>query len=144
MTRYFLFTYGTLMSGRKRNEILKKLYFRYVSDAKMSGYILEHYPLGDYPVILKSHNDNSVNGEIWAFPSIGEQGWDDTMAEKVLKILDQIEGVGNLYTRCMVYGGSEKEFYFYAGIPEVWYNQPLVDAKLDGKGMWTGGVDIAF
>ena len=142
--RRYLFTYGTLMSGRKRNEILKKLYFQYVSDANMSGYILKHYPLGDYPVILKSHNDNIVNGEIWAFPSIGEQGWDDAMAEKVLEILDQIEGVGNLYTRCMTYSGSEKKFYFYAGIPEVWRNQPLVDAKLDGKGMWTGGVDIAF
>ena len=30
MNRY-LFTYGTLMSGRKRNDILKKLFFQYVS-----------------------------------------------------------------------------------------------------------------
>lgn len=143
MERY-LFTYGTLMSGRKRNGILNAMYLQYISDAKISGYAIKHYPLGGYPVILKGSNNDSVSGEIWSFPSIGEQDWDDTMAYNILKTLDQIEGVGNLYTRCVTHSGSEKEFYFYAGIPEVWLNQPLVDAKLDEKGMWTGGADIAF
>lgn len=143
MERY-LFTYGTLMSGRKRNGILNAMYLERISDAKITGYTIKHYPLGDYPVILKGSNNDSVSGEIWAFPSIGEQEWDDTMAVNILNALDQIEGVGSLYTRCVTYSGGEREFYFYAGIPEVWANQPLVDAKLDKKGMWTGGADIAF
>lgn len=143
MERY-LFTYGTLMSGRKRNDILKSLCLQRVSGAKITGYTIKHYPLGDYPVILRSYDNDSVSGEIWSFPSIGEQGWDDAMAEQILKVLDQIEGAGNLYTRCVIHDDSEKEFYFYAGIPKVWYNQPLVDAKFDENGMWTGGVNIAI
>lgn len=139
-----LFTYGTLMSGRKRNDILKALYLQRVSDARVTGYTIKHYVRGDYPVILKGHDSDSVNGEVWAFPSIGEQSWDDAMAKQILEVLDQIECVGSLYTRCVTYGGNEVVFYFYAGIPEMWHNQPLVDAKLDKNGMWTGGTNIAF
>lgn len=140
MNRY-LFTYGTLMSGRKRNDILTKLYFQYVSDGKLSGYTIKHYPIGDYPVILDSRNGDVVNGQIWAFPSIGNDEWDDAMAKRVLEILDQIEGVcGGLYERRVIKYGDSREFYLYAGVPATWRNQPLVDAKFDDKHFWVGGV----
>ena len=140
MNRY-LFTYGTLMSGHKRNDILKKLFFQYVSSGKLSGFNLQHYPAGDYPVIFDSHNGGIVDGEVWAFPSIGESEWDDAMAKRILEILDQIEGVGNkLYERRVFKHGYDKEYYYYAGVPETWYNQKLVDPKYDGRHYWMGGM----
>lgn len=140
MNRY-LFTYGTLMSGRKRNDILKKLFFQYVSSGKLSGFTLKHYPAGDYPVIFDGRGDCIVDGEIWAFPSIGESEWNDAMAKRILEILDQIEGVGNrLYERRVFPVGYNKEYYYYAGVPETWHNQKLVDPKYDGRHYWMGGV----
>ena len=140
MNRY-LFTYGTLMSGRKRNDILKKLFFQYVSSGELNGFNLRHYPAGDYPIIFDSHSGGIVDGEIWAFPSIGESEWDDAMAKRILEILDQIEGVGNrLYERRVFKHGDTEEYYYYAGVPETWYNQPLVEPKYDDRHYWMGGV----
>ena len=72
---------------------------------------------------------------------VGESEWDDAMAKRILEILDQIEGVGNkLYERRVFKSGYDKEYYYYAGVPETWYNQKLVDPKYDGRHYWMGGM----
>ena len=80
-------------------------------------------------------------GTFYEVRSAYRDEWDDAMAKRILEILDQIEGVGGkLYERRVFKTGDNKEYYYYAGVPETWYNQKLVDPKYDGRHYWMGGV----
>mgnify|MGYP004536542803 CR=1 FL=1 len=136
--RRCLLTYGTLMRGRKRNEILKQFCFTYVSTAELSGYKLLHYPSGDYPVILRSLF-GKVSGELWLFPCTGNEERDEYLADKILGFLDGIEAEGKLYNREVIERDGV-EIYYYAGIEQTWSGQVLTTPELDDDGLWTGGV----
>lgn len=106
----YLFTYGTLMKGECRHEILEKA--RFVCYGKAIGK-LYHYTKGNYPVYFRNGTDD-VFGEVYEIPA--------DMIEEYLSTLDQIEGTAySLYAKreipvydtnadtqytCIVYEGS--------------------------------------
>ena len=106
----YLFTYGTLMKGECRHEILEKA--RFVCYGKAIGK-LYHFPKGNYPVYFRNGTDD-IFGEVYEIPA--------DMIEEYLSTLDQIEGTAyNLYAKreipvydtnadtqytCIVYEGS--------------------------------------
>ena len=45
----FLFCYGTLMDGRSRNTILRKLFFTYENTCYLSKHTIKHYAKGNFP-----------------------------------------------------------------------------------------------
>lgn len=84
----YLFTYGTLMQGEFRHNVLEKA--RFVCYGKATGKLF-HYTKGNYPVYFRSGTDE-VRGEVYEIPA--------DMIEEYLSALDQIEGtVYNLYAK---------------------------------------------
>lgn len=84
----YLFTYGTLMQGESRHEILQNA--RFVCYGKAIGK-LYHFQKGNYPVFFRDGSDD-VFGEVYEIPG--------DMIEEYLSTLDQIEGAAyNLYAK---------------------------------------------
>lgn len=129
-----LFTYGTLMNNRCRNFILCYYGFQYERDVRLSGYTIQNYPRGDFPVIFRGSDSDVVTGELWRFPDL-----DNDMLDRILEMLDAIEGEGTLYKREIVSVGGADTAIAYIGIPETWNCTWLTKAKFDKYNKWMGG-----
>lgn len=111
----YLFTYGTLMSGQCRNEILLCFGAQCLGEASISGIKLYDYN-NSFPVALLD-NEGGITGEIYAI--------EDSMWEQLLPILDQIESRGYMYNLYRVPFEKDKELHIYLGIEEFWKDCPL-------------------
>lgn len=130
---YVLLTYGTLMKGMCRNEMLYSFGCRYVADLTLSHTKLYHFPTGNYPVLLGSEDDNDTSVcEAWAIPNNKE------VLEALIQTLDYIEGEGTLYNRCEIEVGEGVTGIIYIGNQHYWLdnNIPLVEATTDNSGKW--------
>lgn len=92
--RILVFTYGTLMTGRKNHYIIKE--GKCLGDAYIKGFAL--YDLGEYPGI-KSEEGKTVKGELYE------------ISEELLPDLDYFESDGCLYNRVAVNVYMEEEEY---------------------------------
>lgn len=121
-SNFYLFTYGTLMSGMPRNHVLNGQKFigeGTLSHYKMFDYVNLQYMISQYPFII-AHNkpiynidcDETILGEVYL------------CNKSLIPTLDEIEGNGYLYFRekhmvtlidgkkipCVVYVGNSKLF----------------------------------
>jgi len=113
---FFLFTYGTLLSGQCRHEILENEEF--IQEYALNGIKLYNYyddsdknGVQNYPVSLKGTASDVVLGEIY-------------LCEDYLRqYLDQMEQVGtlyNVYSFPLKINGVTEHILVYIGIDKTW------------------------
>lgn len=86
MDAELIFTYGTLMRGRRNHRFMDGC--EYLGEGVIKGYAL--YDLGSFPGIRYADQDHTVRGEIYRVP------------RNKLPALDELEGEGSLYKRMEV------------------------------------------
>ncbi len=91
-----VFVYGTLLKGNSREHVLKDSHFLGLDE--LEGF--QMFDLGYYPGIIAKQN-NKVKGEVYQ------------INHQVLRELDIIEGVGQLYNRMTVNLKSGQQAYTY-------------------------------
>lgn len=121
----FLFTYGTLMKGQCRNDMLNGC--KFCGEMELPGFILYDYA-GGFPVMFENDvTETSVVGEVYAIP--------DDISGMLLEFLDLVEGVPNMYTHAYI-DLDGHEFHFYIGNPIYWSNITL--ATWENRKKWDG------
>lgn len=116
-----LFTYGTLMRGECRNEIMD--YAEFQGTAYVYGQ-LYNYQRGGFPVLFNANNKGAgdkVFGEVYRIP--------DELLEEYITLLDRIEGTASgLYqkrgvTVTMEHDTDKTMHCFYYEGAGVWINE---------------------
>jgi len=123
MTKYTVFTYGTLMKGQRNHHYLAES--RFLCDAILEGYGLFDTPF-DYPAAVGMDN-HTVYGELYEIDK-------NTKAS-----MDELEEVGNLYDCKEVTVETEfgkKSAFFYEYLQSTEGMKPYTD-----KGKWISEAD---
>lgn len=116
-----LFTYGTLMRGECRNEIMD--YAEFMGTAYVYGQ-LYNYQKGSFPVLFNANNKgvgDKIFGEVYRIP--------DELIEEYITLLDRIEGTANgLYqkrgvTVTMEHDTDKTMHCFYYEGASAWINE---------------------
>ena len=115
---YKLFTYGTLMKGECRHDILKDA--EYLGDAVLRDYCL--LEIGSFPGAVPEEGSR-VYGEVYEIPG------------SLIPYLDRVEGEGYLYKRKTVHvsiNDNDTEVLFYEFIRDDGSYE-----KSTAEGKWT-------
>ncbi|MFC0517497.1 gamma-glutamylcyclotransferase [Mucilaginibacter angelicae] len=119
-TGQFLFVYGTLLqAGNEFAEYLNK-HCKFISDGKIKGQL---YDIGEYPgAVIDNTEERYIYGSIFMM--------DDP--ETILKVIDDYEGIGDLYRHPQEYTRDEVAIHTDNGIISCWmylYNLPVASYK---------------
>jgi gamma-glutamylcyclotransferase (GGCT)/AIG2-like uncharacterized protein YtfP len=115
-TSQFLFVYGTLLQhGNEFAEYLNQ-HCKFISTGKIKGVL---YDIGEYPGALTDSNER-----IYIYGNIFRM--DDT--EAILKVIDDYEGIGELYDHPQEYIREQVDILTDNGSMSCWmyiYNLPV-------------------
>jgi gamma-glutamylcyclotransferase (GGCT)/AIG2-like uncharacterized protein YtfP len=116
-TGQFLFVYGTLLQpGNEFAEYLNK-HCKFINNGKIKGRL---YDIGEYPgAVVDSNEERYIYGSIFMM--------DDP--DTILKVIDDYEGIGELYGHPQEYIREQVDIQSYSDIISCWmylYNSPLI------------------
>jgi len=124
----FLFVYGTLLQpGNEFADYLNK-HCKFISKGKIKGRL---YDIGEYPgALIDNAEEHFVHGSIFMM--------DDP--ETILKVVDDYEGIGELYNHPQEYIREQISIHTKTGDINCWmyvYNLPVITYRqiIDGDYM---------